>query len=134
MPGICGFGGSAGLLDPSSQLAAMLKPLRRHPWHRASCFTDNVEVGLGSVVLSDLQRDPHPAKSQDQHMQLVLDGELYDIESLRRKLGALGCETQTQNHAELLLHAYQTCGFRLLSELHGSFAAAIWDASIGLVV
>src|SRR5438045_4250019 len=112
MPGICGFGGSAGLLDPSSQLAAMLKPLRPHPWHRASFFTDNVEVALGRVVLSDLHRDPQPAKSQDQQVQLVLDGELYDIESLRSKLQALGCETQTQNHAELLLHTYQTCSFR----------------------
>src|SRR5439155_6536766 len=27
-----------------------------------------------------------------------------------------------------LLHAYETGGFGLLSELHGSFAAAIWDA------
>jgi asparagine synthase (glutamine-hydrolysing) len=105
----------------------MLKPLRRHPWHRASCFTHNADVGLGSVVLSDLNRDSQPAPLNG-HLQLVLDGELYETDSLRRKLRSLGCEIRNQSHGELLLHAYETGGFRFVSELHGSFAAAIWDS------
>src|SRR2546430_5261597 len=107
MLGICGIASPGGLREPSSQLAAMLKPLCRHPWHRASCFTNNAEVALGSAMLSDFHREPQPVQSRDQHLQLVLDGELYDIDTLRRKLAVLGCATQTQDHAELLLHAYQ---------------------------
>src|SRR5690349_8968850 len=117
MPGICGIASSAELLDGSCQLAAMLKPLRRHSWHRASCFSDNAQVVLGSVVLSDVHRDLQPAKSPDQHVQLVLDGELYDTEMVRRRLAALGCENQSQSHAELLLHAYRTGGLRFVREL-----------------
>lgn len=128
MPGICGIADLTLQSEPLSQLTAMLQPLRRHAWHRESCFSDPTGVVLGSVVLSELTRNPQPATSHDGRLRLVLDGELYEVESLRRKLASRGYRIQSQSHTELLLHAYDAGGFDLLRELYGSFAAAIWDS------
>lgn len=127
MPGICGIAGSSVLPELSSRLEAMLQPLRRHAWHREHRFGNHIGVVFGSVGLSDLPNGPQQSVSSDGRLQLVIDGELYDVESLRRKLASLGCRTSSQNHAELLLRAYIMSGFDLIREIHGSFAAAIAD-------
>src|SRR5687768_15937260 len=79
MPGICGIVSATQLAEPLSQLAAMLKPLCRHAWHREDCFTDDVGIILGSVVLSNVHSERQPVQSRDGHLHLVLDGELYDV-------------------------------------------------------
>lgn len=91
---------------------------------------ENVRIGLGHRRLSiiDLATGQQPLGNDDQSLQIVFNGEIYNFEALRTDLIKRGYAFRTRSDTEVLLHAYHEWGSDCLSRLRGMFAFAIWDS------
>lgn len=86
-------------------------------------------VGLGFRRLSiiDLETGMQPIGNEDQSVQVIFNGEIYNYRALRRRLEGSGHRFRTHGDAETLVHLYEDEGLDCFRHLNGMFAAAIWD-------
>ncbi len=128
MPGICGIISTSGDGELSSALSAMLAALRHHSWYVENQHVDAARgIALGRMTLGFVNQSEQPVWNQERTRLAVMDGELYQPDRLRNQLRKLGCQFDTESHAEVLLAGYAKLGESFLRDLHGSFVAAIWD-------
>ncbi len=92
-------------------------------------YYENHGVALGHTRLSiiDLDGGAQPISNEDDTLQLVCNGEIYNSPQLRQELIAKGHRFKTQTDVEVILHLYEEHGQRCVSYLRGMFAFAIWD-------
>src|SRR5690606_27864134 len=90
-----------------------------------------VGVGLGFRRLSiiDLEGARQPMANEDGTVRMVFNGEIYNFETLRRRLQGSGHRFATHGDGESILHLYEDIGTDCFSHLNGMFAIAIWDAN-----
>jgi asparagine synthase (glutamine-hydrolysing) len=128
MPGIFGVVGRAPG-NHAALLADMAGRLRHHPWYTEHQHIDAAAgIGLGRVALGFVNAAVQPAFNEDRSLLAVMEGEIYDYDEQRRALEAAGHAFHGDSHAELLLHGCEQSGPAFFRNLHGFFAAAIWDA------
>ena len=86
-------------------------------------------VGLGHARLSiiDLATGDQPIANEDETLRVVVNGELYDFERIRRGLEQRGHRFRTGSDSEIALHLYEEHGPGCLAHLRGEFALALWD-------
>lgn len=113
----------------NERMVSMINMMKhRGPDGSGCCVVNN--VGLGCVFLNDSTSSSVqvlPVTDKGQRYTIVLNGKLYNYAELRDKLQALGHELQSQTDDELLLHAYIAWGEKMLDELDGVFALAIYN-------
>jgi asparagine synthase (glutamine-hydrolysing) len=89
-----------------------------------------LSVGLGHRRLSiiDLSSAAHqPMSNEDGSLWLVLNGEIYNYQVLRKDLKDRGHRFRSNTDAEVVLHLYEYFAESCVSYLRGMFAFAIWD-------
>ncbi|MBT8088805.1 MAG: asparagine synthase (glutamine-hydrolyzing) [Gammaproteobacteria bacterium] len=93
-------------------------------------YYENDGVALGHTRLSiiDLEGGAQPISNEDDSLQLVCNGEIYNSPQLRQELIAKGHRFKTRTDVEVILHLYEEHGQRCVSYLRGMFAFAIWDS------
>ena len=64
----------------------------------------------------------------DGSVQVIFNGEIYNFQSLREELIALGHIFKTASDTETIVHAYVQWGEECVRHFRGMFAFAIWDA------
>jgi asparagine synthase (glutamine-hydrolysing) len=69
-----------------------------------------------------------PAANEDGSVQVVFNGELYGFREVRARLEATGHRFRSSGDTEVIVHAYEEYGDRLVEHLDGMFAFALWDA------
>ena len=134
---MCGLAGMVGFVDPRagrSALGAMAAAVQ----HRGpddggffdSALADGRWVGLAHRRLSiiDLALGHQPMGNEDDSIQIVFNGEVYNFAELRAELLAAGHVFKTHSDTETIIHAYEEWGTDCVSHLSGMFAFAIWDA------
>ncbi len=128
MCGICGWVGSTtsdapALLDRMTDALSHRGPDDRGTWH----LRDEVHLGHRRLAIID----PSPAGRQPMTagpVTVVLNGEIYNYESLRARLRDSGRTFETGSDTEVLLQGYLHWGLDdLLARLDGMFAFALWD-------
>jgi asparagine synthase (glutamine-hydrolysing) len=124
MPGIVGL---AGIAAHSAVLPRMLVSLAHHGWYARHGWADT-GVALGRVSLGFVNAAPQPAGGVGSR-RAVLEGEVYDYATHRRRLEDAGIVFRTDSHAELLLHGLEREGSAFLRSLEGCFAAAVWEGA-----
>ncbi len=90
-------------------------------------------VGLGAVRLAIL--DPAHDASQPMHdtsgrFHLVFNGEIYNFESIRRELEALGQTFRTCGDTEVVLIACMKWGVDAMARFNGMWSLAFYDSHI----
>jgi asparagine synthase (glutamine-hydrolysing) len=99
-------------------------PDEQHDW-----IAPSGRVGLGHTRLSiiDLVTGTQPIASEDGRLHIVVNGEFYDFERIRRELETRGHQFRTRSDSEIALHLYEEMGAACLEHLRGEFAFVIWD-------
>ncbi len=127
--------GITGIFEPQRQLipdqdlleAMVASLVHRGPdgmgIHRAPGFA----LGHRRLSIVDLAMGSQPMSTSDGQFWVTYNGEIYNHESLRQELTALGHQFQTRSDTEVLLHGYRQWGRDLPTRLRGMFAFAIVD-------
>jgi len=128
MCGICGIFDRSGAPVDAEDLARMSASLLHRGPDGNGSFLDR-EIGLGHRRLSiiDLVGGAQPLASDDQMLQVVFNGEIYNFVELRRELRGLGHVFTTQSDTEVIVHAYEQWGVECVNRFNGMFAFALAD-------
>jgi asparagine synthase (glutamine-hydrolysing) len=135
---VCGIAGIVELGRASlgdalgASVAAMTAAVaHRGPDDEGSYVDDASGVALGHRRLAVLDLSPsghQPMISHSGRFVLVFNGEIYNFRALRRRLESEGVVFAGTGDTEALLAGWERWGGdRLLHELNGMFALAVWD-------
>lgn len=129
MCGIVALFSPEGGIDRSRVDKATASLYHRGPDGQKSWIAPHHRVGLGHARLSiiDLQTGDQPIASQDEMLQIVVNGEFYGYEDTQKQLQDWGYRLRTHSDSEIALHLYDRFGTDCLHHLRGEFALALWD-------
>lgn len=126
MCGICGIIGKKN--DKEEILKRMMRVMKhRGPDSEGIYCTDDAAFGFCRLSIIDLEDGSQPMKNETEDMALVFNGEIYNYQSLRKKLMSKDHIFRNHSDSEVLIHGYEEFGEVLLDKLRGMFAFAIWD-------
>jgi asparagine synthase (glutamine-hydrolysing) len=114
---------SSGLLQSMTDVIA-----HRGPDAEGHFRQDSVGLGHRRLSIVDLAAGGQPMSNRSGSTWLVFNGEIYNHAELRPSLESAGCVYKTRSDSETIIHAYDTYGESMPSQLRGMFAFAIWDA------
>lgn len=129
MSGISGIVQYNQEIVSSEQIESMMQCMKHRGPDGSGYYAVN-NVGLGCVFLNESNSTSVrslPLTDKSQRYTMVLNGKLYNYAELRDKLQVLGHEFLSQTDDELILYAYCAWGEKMLDELDGVFALAIYD-------
>lgn len=128
---MCGIAGAVWN-DPELGIdAATLKQMADSLAHRGpdaeGFHLDSTGVALAHRRLSiiDLEGGRQPIANEDGSVWIVFNGEIYNYQELRARLG--NHQFRTDSDTEVMVHLYEEMGDAFLGELRGMFAIALWD-------
>src|SRR5215218_5683553 len=125
--------GIAGILNPHGAVdEELLNRMCRAIEHRGpDSGGTHVEpgVGLGArrLAIIDIDGGDQPIWNEDGTVAVVMNGEIYNHLELRKRLLRRGHRFRSRVDTEVLVHLYEDRGERLVDDLRGMFAFAIWD-------
>ena len=128
---MCGIAGYSGAFDPHllSEMGSSIA--HRGPDDTGQWVDEAAGIGLTHRRLSIIDLSPQgrqPMTNEDDRLQLIYNGEIYNYQALRRELVSKGHTFRSQTDSEVLLHLYEEEGEGMLSRLNGIFAFALWDS------
>ncbi|MFM8475092.1 MAG: asparagine synthase (glutamine-hydrolyzing) [Planctomycetaceae bacterium] len=96
--------------------------------------TPGVALGHRRLSIIDLAGSAQPLGNEDQSIQIVFNGEIYNYRELRNQLLAAGHQFRTDGDTEVIVHLYEQHGLDFVRHLRGMFALAIWDSRLNQLV
>ncbi|HWN45628.1 MAG TPA: asparagine synthase (glutamine-hydrolyzing), partial [Thermoanaerobaculia bacterium] len=127
MCGICGewspFGAGQETLDRMNGTL-----VHRGPDDDGSVVLGEAGLAMRRLSIIDLARGHQPIANEDSTVWIVFNGEIYNHQELRRGLIERGHRFRTESDTESILHLYEEKGERVVDDLRGMFAFAIWDS------
>src|SRR5262249_35133796 len=131
---MCGIVGQVSLRSGRSIDIAAVRAMREAVAHRGpdgagEYFSPSGVAALGHRRLSiiDLVTGGQPIYNEDKTVAVVLNGEIYNFQSLRAGLLAQGHCFATHSDTEVIAHLYEERGVECVGDLRGMFAILIWD-------
>jgi len=85
-------------------------------------------IGVRRLKIIDLEGGHQPISNEDGTVWVVYNGEIYNHAAIRRELEARGHRFATVCDTEVIVHAWEEYGERLVDRFHGMFGFAIWDS------
>jgi asparagine synthase (glutamine-hydrolysing) len=130
MCGICGIYNHATGEPADENLVRTMTAAMMHRGPDDDGFLLDGSLGLGMRRLSiiDVEGGAQPIANEDETVKVLLNGEIYNFQDLRRELESYGHVFRTRSDTEVVVHAYEQWGFDALVRLNGMFGLAIWDA------
>lgn len=127
--------GIAGLLYTDTHRPADASTLRRmgnaiaHRGPDGEGVFHRRNVGLihRRLAIIDLAGGNQPIGNEDESIQIVFNGEIYNYRELREQLISKGHRFRTQSDTEVIVHLYEEHGEDCVRLLRGMFAFALWD-------
>ena len=129
---MCGITGKVWF-DPSRpvsrDLLTRMTDVITHRGPDAAGYYVNGSVGLGHRRLSiiDLSTGDQPLGNEDDSVQVVFNGEIYNFADIRNILEARGHRFRTRTDTEVIVHGFEEWGDRCVDYFRGMFAFALWD-------
>src|SRR5713226_5848711 len=121
---MCGIVGVLATTPVDEQLVARMRDQLTHrgPDHAGLWLSADARTCLGHRRLAIVDLTPEanqPFVSHDGRYVLTFNGEIYNFQSLRTELLALGARLFTQSDTEVLLEAYRHWGADCLDRFSG---------------
>jgi len=132
MCGICGvFEYASSTRVDERRLARMNATLvHRGPDEDGFFVGDRVGLAMRRLRIIDLAGGQQPIANEDETIQIVFNGEIYNYRELRQDLIRRGHRFRTKSDTEVIVHAYEEFGPQCVEHLDGMFAFAIYDGRI----
>jgi len=129
MCGICGKINKDTQKPVDEQLLrAMCRVIQhRGPDNDGFFFYKNVGLGMRRLSIIDLETGEQPIYNEDKTVAVVLNGEIYNFEALRKDLIAKGHRFKTRSDTEAIVHLYEDKGEACVHDLRGMFGFAVFD-------
>ncbi len=130
MCGICGkFSITSDTEIARSELEAMCVSLHHRGPDDYGVYQHG-PVGLGATRLAiiDLEGGHQPMHNETRTIWGVMNGEIYNFQTLRDDLLSRGHEFVSYCDTEVVVHLYEQWGEHFVDHLQGMFAIALWDA------
>jgi asparagine synthase (glutamine-hydrolysing) len=129
MCGICGEAGKAFGYQVAKGRIKRMNDALSHRGPDDEGYHVHEMIGLGQRRLSiiDLATGHQPIANEDETVWVILNGEIYNFQSLREDLLRAGHHFSTQTDTEVIVHLYEEEGADCLKKLRGMFAIALWD-------
>jgi len=123
MCGICGYRSSKSVnLENMVHIMA-----HRGPDDRGFFRSNGVGLGHRRLSIIDLVTGTQPMYSDDKHVVIVFNGEIYNFLELKKNLIQKGDTFHTTSDTEVLLNMYLRYGKDMLKYLNGMFAFVLYD-------
>ncbi len=127
MCGIAGFTGVEGVAGAPA-LSSMVAALHhRGPDDSGQVTAATAGIGMARLSIVGIANGRQPISSEDGHLAIVGNGEIYDAFAHRSDLEMRGHRFSTDSDIESLLHLYEEHGEEAFSRVNGMFAVAILD-------
>jgi asparagine synthase (glutamine-hydrolysing) len=129
MCGIVSLWGPPHSAEQSALRQALAALRHRGPDGEGLWLAEDASVALGHVRLAviDPESSPQPIANEDGQLWLVVNGEFYGYEEVRRDLTRRGHRFRTGGDSEIALHLYEEHGLDFLTRLRGEFSLVLWD-------
>jgi asparagine synthase (glutamine-hydrolysing) len=127
---VCGIAGKASLdADVPARLIEQMCEHQAHrgPDSRGVLTSGGIGLGIQRLRVIDLETGDQPVHNEDRSVAVVLNGEIYNFQELRRELQKRGHTFSTHSDTEVIAHLYEEHGVDLVKRLNGMFAFALWD-------
>lgn len=112
-----------------SDLACMARvAVHRGPDDEGQYVDQRLALGMRRLSIIDVAGGRQPIANEDETIQVVCNGEIYNFQSLRRQLEREGHRFRTRSDAEVVVHLYEQYGDDCVQRLDGMFGFALWDA------
>ena len=123
---MCGIAGCFGKKDVNT-VSKMLDSLEhRGPDDRGIHMYGDTVLGHTRLSIVDVHGGHQPILTQDGTKGIICNGEIYNFESIRRRLEKK-YDFTTRSDTEVILHLYREKGPDCVRELDGMFAFALYD-------
>jgi asparagine synthase (glutamine-hydrolysing) len=125
--------GIAGIWSKNSHNEELVRQMMDSIKHRGpdgeGLFSPEENLTFGHVRLAiiDIKQGHQPMQTSNEEYTIVFNGEIYNYIELRKALSQKGISLQTNSDTEVLLHMYQVYGEKMLQQLNGMFAFAIYS-------
>src|SRR5690349_17414030 len=118
---MCGIVGIVGAQDVAQQEIRMMCDaiLQRGPDDWGIFLEGGFGMGMRRLSIIDLAGGHQPMGNEDDNLQVVLNGEIYNFAELHRDLVARGHQFRTRSDTEVLVHLYEDEGEAMLRRLRG---------------
>lgn len=129
---MCGIAGILNIrgkdLPRKNELEQMIHALQHRGPDGYGYFLEK-DIGLAHARLSiiDLEGGDQPIHNEDESIQVVFNGEIFNFLELREELQRQGHRFYTHSDTEVIVHLYEEYGKDFVQHLVGQFAIALWD-------
>lgn len=135
---MCGIAGAVSLGNAQPSHAALIR-MAASLWHRGPDdlgieIHEGVGFAMRRLAVIDIEGGRQPQVSEDGQLCLMLNGEIYNFQELRRSLQLSGCQFRTSSDTEVVLQLWIHYGEAALAMLDGMFAVAVHDRRTGKVL
>src|SRR5262245_31820555 len=125
---MCGIVGMVGDVLPESVTQAMNDAIVHRGPDDQGFFRDaHAVIGMRRLSIIDLAGGHQPVHNEDQTVQCVFNGEIYNYRELRAQLEKAGHRFYTSSDTEVIVHGYEEWGEGVFARLDGMFGIALWD-------
>lgn len=124
---MCGIG--AVINGDNSQLEKILNSLKHRGYYDREIefkLLNGASLGCTRLSIVDRENGAQPI-SDDTGLYAILNGEIYNHNSLRQQLKLKGYNFKTETDTEVLVHGFKEWGEFLVNHLDGQFAFVIYD-------
>ncbi len=125
---MCGIAGYCGPKKETERLQIMTEAIKRRGPDDVG-FYESTGIGFGFRRLSiiDLPSGHQPMSNENETIWVMLNGEIYDFNTVKNELITLGHKFRTKSDTEVIIHGYEEWGEEVFKKIDGMFAIAIWD-------
>ena len=93
-----------------------------------------VALGHRRLSIIDVAGSAQPLGNEDDSIQIIFNGEIYNYRELREQLLSAGHQFKTDGDTEVIVHLYEQHGLDFVQHMRGMFALAIWDSRLQQLV